>query len=100
MNGITMLISQAAMGEEAHAKKTAVASMEQRADENGTPDLWAVEKRADENGTPDLWSVEKRADENGTPDLWAVEKRVSAGAKTYQAKRANYPTPQPWRPDA
>ena len=96
-----MLISQAAMGEEAQAKKTAVASMEKRAvTRPGMPTVWAVEKRADGDGTPDLWAVEKRADEDGTPDLWAVEKRASAGAKTYQAKRANYPTPQPWRPDA
>ena len=117
MNGITTLNSQAAMGEEAHANKTAVTSMEKRvATGPGMPMVWsvgprvdeephnprigAVEKRADEDETPDLWAVEKRADEDGTPDLWAVEKRASAGAKIYQAKRANYPTPQSLRPDA
>lgn len=92
MNGITTLITQAAILEEAHVEQTAVVGMEERmangpdtpmawvrkwADkEPQSPKTWAVEKRADgEPQSPDIWAVEKRADdETQSPGIWAVEK--------------------------
>lgn len=103
MNGNTMLISHAAMVEEANAVQTAVAGMERRSTaEPDTSGIWSVDKRVDkEPGSSGIWTVEKRADEGpGSTGIWAVEKRASAAAKSKQLKRANYLTPRPWRPDA
>ena len=75
-------------------------SVERRADEEpGSSRIWSVEKSsaAEPNGHG-IWSVERRADEEpGSPRIWSVENRVPWAAK---ARRANYPTPRPWSPEA
>lgn len=71
------------MVEEAHAEQSTVAGMEQ--------------KSAAEPDTHGVWSIEKRGNENGT--IWSVEKRAPVTAEPKQLKRANYATPQRWRPD-
>ncbi|CAD6591748.1 MAG: hypothetical protein ASARMPRED_005580 [Alectoria sarmentosa] len=80
----TPIINRGAMGEEAHAGQSTVAGMDQ--------------KLAAEPDTHGVWNIETRADQNGT--IWSVEKRAPVTAEPKQLKRANYATPQRWRPDA
>lgn len=105
LNGITRLISHAAVVEQAYAEQTAVAKIERRSSaEPDKPGIWSVEKMVGaEPDTPVIWSVEKRVGaEPDTPGIWSVEKRAAeeppAAVKSKQLKRAHYATPQPWRP--